>query len=162
MQVSNEELAAGEMKVNLASSKMPPLTAPKNTGLVGSGRRGGGPLAPNLDPGLDEHVVQPADQACPILGVATLRQVRSEAIRCCECTSRQCVWVRKCPRTGVCRRTHSVRDGEAAGSTCRTLPEAPAEYVPKLRTVQDRSPAQGQFALRFTRQLLCLLSYTGG
>lgn len=42
---------------------MSPLTVPEHTGLVGDGRRGGGPLAPDLDPGLDQRLIHPGGDA---------------------------------------------------------------------------------------------------
>ena len=42
---------------------MVPLTVPENTGLVGGERRGFGPLAPYLDPGLNQRLVYPGGRA---------------------------------------------------------------------------------------------------
>jgi hypothetical protein len=36
---------------------------PQNTGPIREGRRGGGPLAPDLDPGLDQRLVYPRGDA---------------------------------------------------------------------------------------------------
>src|SRR5215467_10751267 len=42
---------------------MGPLTVPEHTGLVGGDRRGAGPLAPWLDPGLNQRLVHPGGHA---------------------------------------------------------------------------------------------------
>jgi hypothetical protein len=52
------------------------LPVPENAGLVGGGRRGAGPLAPHLDPGLNQRLVRPGGHAqlgnVPVPGSAGL------------------------------------------------------------------------------------------
>ena len=52
------------------------LTVPENTGLVGGDRRSAGPLAPYLDPGLNQRLVYPGGRAqlgnVPVPGSAGL------------------------------------------------------------------------------------------
>ena len=54
--------APGE-QVSGRLGKMPQLTVPENAGLVGESRRGAGPLAPNLDPCLNQRLVHPGGDA---------------------------------------------------------------------------------------------------
>jgi len=55
------------------------LTVPENTGLVGGDRRGAGPLAAHLDPGLNQRLVHPGGRAqvgnVPVPGSARLVHV---------------------------------------------------------------------------------------